>query len=282
MPPAREQVVLVTGCSSGIGRAIALDAAARGHLVWATARSPGTLESFRAQERIRTSPLDVTDRRSIASALGRVLERDGRLDALVNNAGYAQYGAAEQVSEEEWRKQFDVNFFGVVETTRAALPALRSAGRATVVNISSVGGRIVVPFAAPYCSSKHALEALSDALRVELAPFGVRVVVVEPGPIESRFAERARRGVAPLLADPGPYASLYPGAERAMGDEFQRGRLPASAVARVVVDAIEAERPRARYRVTAMARLLLPLSRVLPDRLVDAAMRRALRLPDRA
>lgn len=281
MPRERGEVVLITGCSSGIGRAIALEAATRGHFVWATARREDALESLRGQERIRTAALDVTDRASIASAVALALDRDGRLTALVNNAGYAQYGAAEQVPEEEWRRQFDVNFFGVIETTRAALPSLRAAGRGTIVNVSSVGGRLVVPFAAPYCASKHALEALSDALRVELAPFGVRVVVVEPGPIESRFAERARRGVAPLLAEPGPYAPLYPGAERAMGDEFQRGRLPASAVARAVVDAIESPRPRPRYRVTAMARLLLPLRRILPDRVLDAGMRRALRLPRR-
>jgi NAD(P)-dependent dehydrogenase (short-subunit alcohol dehydrogenase family) len=282
MPPAREQVILVTGCSSGIGRATALEAASRGHRVWATARRVEDLEGLSAIERIRTCPLDVTDRSSIAAAVARLLEAERRLDALVNNAGYAQYGAAERVPPEDWRRQFDVNFFGALEITRAALPALRAAGRSTIVNVSSVGGRVVVPFAAPYCASKHALEALSDALRVELAPFGVRVVVVEPGPIESRFAERARIAVAPLLADPGPYARLYPGAERAMGDEFQRGRLPASAVARAVVDAIEAEKPRLRYRVTAMARLLLPLCRFLPDRILDAAMRRALRLPRRA
>lgn len=281
MAPAIEPVVLITGCSSGIGRAVALEAALRGHRVWATARDPGALETLAAQERIRTAAVDVTDRASIDRAVAAILERDGRLDALVNNAGYAQYGAVEHVSAEQWRRQFDVNFFGVVETTRAALPALRQSGRGTIVNVSSVGGRLVVPFAAPYCASKHALEALSDSLRVELAPFGVRVVVVEPGPIESRFAQRARQTVAPLLENPGPYAPLYPGAERAMGEEFQKGRLPPAAVARVVVDAIESPRPRPRYRVTAMARLLLPLRRFVPDRVLDAAMRRALRLPRR-
>ncbi len=278
---ARERVLLVTGCSSGIGRATALEAASRGHRVWATAREAAALATLSAVKRIRTVALDVTDPRSIATAVAALLERDGRLDALVNNAGYAQYGAAEEVSAEQWRAQFDVNFFGAIETTRAVLPALRSAGGGTIVNISSVGGRIVVPFAAPYCTSKHALEALSDSLRVELSPFGIRVVVVEPGPIESLFEERARREVAPLLSRPGPYASLYPGAARAMTDEFQKSRRPASAVARVIVDAVESEHPRTRYRVTLMAKLLVPLRRWMPDRLVDAAMRRALRLPRR-
>src|SRR5512141_2334785 len=161
MPPAREQVLLITGCSSGIGRAVALEAALRGHRVWATARDPAALSALAAQERIRAAALDVTDGRSIAGTVRAVLERDGRLDALVNNAGYAQYGAAEEVPADQWRRQFDVNFFGVIETTRASLPALRAAGRGTIVNVSSVGGRIVVPFAAPYCASKHALEALS-------------------------------------------------------------------------------------------------------------------------
>lgn len=278
---AAEQVILITGSSSGIGRATAVEAARRGHRVFATARNPNDLADLERTPRLSALRLDVTDPASIAAALEAVSAAAGRLDALVNNAGYAQYGAVEDIRAEEWRAQFDANLFGAIETTRAALPLLRQAGRGTIVMVSSVAGRLVIPFAAPYCASKHALEAVADALRVEVGAFGIRTVVVEPGPIESRFDERARSLVAPLLSRPGPYRELYAGAERAMDGDFQRGKRPAAAVARVILDAIESRRPRARYRVTAMAKTLIPLSRLLPSRWIDALLRRSLRIPPR-
>ena len=225
----------------------------------------------------------MTDEASIRSAVEAVLGRAaGRLDALVNNAGYGQYGAVEEVTPEEWRAQFEVNLFGSIAVAQAVLPAMRKARGGTIVNVSSVAGRVAVPFAAPYSASKHALEAISDALRVELAAFGIRVVLVEPGPIETRFGDRARSIVAPMISRPGPYRDLYALAERAMDAEFQKGKLPASAVARVIVDAIEAPDPRPRYRVGMMARALVPLRAALPDRFLDALMRRALRIPPRS
>src|SRR5262245_51527178 len=228
---------------------------------------------------LHTLPLDVTSATSIRAALDAVRAKAGRLDVLVNNAGYAQYGSAEDVSTEEWRAQFEVNFFGTLEVTRAALPSLREGGRGTIVMISSVAGKVTVPFAAPYCSAKHALEALSDALRVELYPFGVRVAVIEPGPTPTRFTERARSIVAPLLARPGPYRSFYAGAERAMDGDFQKGGQSTEAVARVIVDALEAQRPRPRYRIGGMARTLIPLTSLLPQTWFDWMMRKSLRLP---
>ena len=274
-------VVLVTGCSSGIGKATALAAAARGHRVFATARNPESLRELAAGGPIRPLALDVTDPASIASAVAAVVAETGHVDALVNNAGYGQYGAVEDVTAEEWRRQFDVNLFGALEVTRAVLPSMRDAGCGTIVNVSSVAGKIAIPFAAPYCSSKHALEALSDSLRVEVAPFGIRVVLVEPGPIATRFGERARAGVARFLTKPGPYADFYKNAERAMDTDFQSGKLPAEAVARVIVGAIESEKPRTRYRVTRMARLLIPLRALMPDRFFDRRMKKLLKLPDR-
>ncbi len=243
---AVERVILVTGCSSGIGRATALEGAARGHRVFASARNPGDLADLGRPPGLSALRLDVTDAESIRAAIADIRRLAGRLDALVNNAGFAQYGAVEEITAEQWRDQFDANFFGAIEVTRAALPLIREAGGGTIVMVSSVGGSLVVPFAAPYCASKHALEALADALRVEVGSFGIRTVVVEPGPIESRFDERARARVAPLLSRPGPYRELYVGAERAMKGDFQRGKRPASAVARVILDAIESrEAPRA-------------------------------------
>jgi NAD(P)-dependent dehydrogenase (short-subunit alcohol dehydrogenase family) len=274
-------VVLITGCSSGIGKATALAAAARGHRVYATARDPESLRELASGGRIRTLALDVTDTGSIGLAVATVLGEAGRVDALVNNAGYGQYGAVEDVTAKEWRREFDVNLFGAVEVTRAVLPAMREVRSGTIVNVSSVAGKIAIPFAAPYCASKHALEAVSDALRVEVAPFGIRVVVIEAGPIATRFGERARAGVARMLESPGPYSAFYRNAKRAMDTDFQAGKLPPEAVALVIVQAIESERPKTRYRVTRMASVLIFLRRFLPDRFFDRRMKKLLRLPDR-
>lgn len=274
----RRQVVLVTGCSTGIGRATAVEASARGHLVFATARDPSKLADLASDPNIRPLRLDVTDEASIRSAVSAAVAEAGRLDALVNNAGFGQYGAIEEVSADQWRAQYDVNVFGALAMIRAVLPHLREGRGGTIVNVSSVAGKIPIAFAAPYCSSKHALEAISDALRVEVAGFGVRVVIVEPGPIASQFGGRARASVAALLGRPGPYAEIYRGAEKAMAGDFTAGMLPPESVARVIVRAIEAHRPAARYAITRMARILIPLKRVLPDRWLDFGMRRSLGL----
>jgi NAD(P)-dependent dehydrogenase (short-subunit alcohol dehydrogenase family) len=274
-------VVLITGCSSGIGKATAVAAAARGHRVYATARDPLSLDELAGGGRIRTLALDVTDTSSIGRAVASVLGEAGRLDVLVNNAGYGQYGAVEEVTAEEWRREFDVNLFGAVEVTRAVLPAMRQRRSGTIVNVSSVAGKIAIPFAGPYCASKHALEAVSDSLRVEVAPFGIRVVVIEAGPIATRFGERARASVARMLGSPGPYSAFYKNAERAMDTDFQAGKLPPEAVARVIVNAIESEKPKTRYRITRIASVLIFLRRFLPDRSFDRRMKRILRLPDR-
>ncbi len=273
-------VILITGCSSGIGRATALEAAGRGHRVYATARRPESLRDLE-KERLRTLALDVTDAASIRDAVASAIGEAGSIDALVNNAGYGQYGAVEDVTAEEWRQQFDVNLFGAVETTRAVLPAMREKRSGTIVNVSSVGGKIAIPFAAPYCASKHALEAVSDALRVEVAPFGIRVVVVEAGPIETRFADRARESVARILTSSSPSSAFYPNVARAAETDFQTGKRPPEAVARVIVAAIESSNPKTRYRVTRMARTLIPLRRFLSDRFFDRRMKKLLKLPDR-
>ena len=275
----RGQVILITGSSSGIGRAAASEAADRGHRVFATARNPEALADLSRPGSIDVLALDVTDTASIERAVAEVLRRCGRLDALVNNAGYGQYGSVEDVTLPDWKRQYEVNVFGTVAAIQAALPALRKSGGGTVVNISSVAGKIAIPFAAAYCSSKHALEAISDSLRVEVAPFGVRVVLVEPGPIATRFGDRARAEIKPLMEKPGPYKAFYAVAEQAMDADFRRGQLQPDAVARVIVKAIESERPKTRYGVTLMAKLGIPARRFLPDRVVDRAMSGRLKLP---
>jgi NAD(P)-dependent dehydrogenase (short-subunit alcohol dehydrogenase family) len=274
-----QQVILVTGSSSGIGRATAIEAARRGHRVFASARHREDVADLTAKG-IDTLSMDVTDPGSIAAGVATVLGAAGRIDALVNNAGYGQYGAIEDVSEEEWRAQFDVNVFGAVAVLRAVVPGMRAARRGTIVNVSSLAGKVTVPFAGPYCASKHALEAISDALRVELAPWRIRVVVVEPGPITTHFGDRSRQATARILATLGPYSPFYENAERASQKDFQRGRRRPEAVARVIVRAIESKRPRTRYRVAPLARILVPLKGITSDRFLDRRMKRILKLPD--
>jgi NAD(P)-dependent dehydrogenase (short-subunit alcohol dehydrogenase family) len=274
-----KQVILITGSSSGIGRATAIEAARRGHRVFASARHREDVADLTAKG-IDTLSMDVTDPGSIAAGVATVLGAAGRIDALVNNAGYGQYGAIEDVSEEEWRAQFDVNVFGAVAVLRAVVPGMRAARRGTIVNVSSLAGKVTVPFAGPYCASKHALEAISDALRVELAPWRIRVVVVEPGPITTHFGDRSRQATARILATPGPYSPFYENAERASQKDFQRGRRRPEAVARVIVRAIESKRPRTRYRVAPLARILVPLKGITSDRFLDRRMKRILKLPD--
>jgi NAD(P)-dependent dehydrogenase (short-subunit alcohol dehydrogenase family) len=275
----KRQVVLVTGCSSGIGRATAVEAAERGHQVFASARRLEDVADL-ASLAMDTLALDVTDGDSVAEAIGAIVGKAGRIDALVNNAGYGQYGAIEDVSLPEWRRQFEVNVFGALAVLQAVLPAMREARRGTIVNVSSVAGKVTIPFAGPYCASKHALEAISDALRVEVAPWKIRVVVVEPGPIATRFGERTREATARILKTPGPYSSFYANAERASEKEFQRGKRGPEVVARVIVRAIESRHPRTRYRVAPLAKILVPLKGLASDRFLDRRMKRALHLPD--
>jgi NAD(P)-dependent dehydrogenase (short-subunit alcohol dehydrogenase family) len=276
----RRQVILLTGCSTGIGRATALEAAARGHRVFASARRLDSVADLEAKG-ITPLALDVTDPASIGEAVREVLRSDGRIDALVNNAGYGQYGAVEDVSLEEWRAQFEVNVFGALAVLRAVLPAMRAARGGTVVNVSSVAGRVAVPFAGAYSASKHALEAISDALRVELSPWRIRVVLIEPGPIGTRFGDRAREATARILGTTGPYSRFYAGAERASNREFQMGKRGPDLVARVIVGAIESKRPKTRYRVAPLARILVPLKALTSDRFLDRRMKKMLRLPNR-
>jgi NAD(P)-dependent dehydrogenase (short-subunit alcohol dehydrogenase family) len=275
----KRQVVLVTGCSSGIGRATAVEAAERGHQVFASARRLEDVADL-ASLGMETLALDVTDEASVTEGVAAVRGRAGRIDALVNNAGYGQYGAVEDVSLSEWRRQFEVNVFGALAVLRAVLPAMRETRRGTIVNVSSIAGKVTIPFAGPYCASKHALEAISDALRVEVAPWKIRVVVVEPGPIGTRFGERTREATARILATPGPYSSFYANAERASEKEFQRGKRGPEVVARVIVRAIESPHPRTRYRVAPLAKILVPLKGLTSDRFLDRRMKRALRLPN--
>jgi NAD(P)-dependent dehydrogenase (short-subunit alcohol dehydrogenase family) len=270
------KVVLITGCSSGIGAAIARRLAAGGARVVATARKPETLSELAAQG-VVTLALDVTREDSMTRAVAEVEARFGRIDVLVNNAGYSQSGAAEEVPLDAVRRQFETNVFGALRLAQLVLPGMRRRGRGTIVNLSSMGGRFTFPGFGVYHASKYALEALSDALRCEVRYLGVDVILIEPGMIKTEFGAAAISSMSSLGTAPkdSPYTEFNAALARTTAESYEKGPLAALSgtaddVARVVERAIAARRPRARYTVTPSAKLLLGLRRLLSDPMWDA------------
>ncbi|NMC71061.1 MAG: SDR family oxidoreductase [Myxococcales bacterium] len=279
------QTVLVTGATGGIGRATALLLARLGYRVFATGRKPDRLEELRRQagdRPLETLLLDVNDADSIAAAGAEVERRTGGrgLDALVNNAGYGLIGPLELVAESELRGQFETNVVGLLRVTQQFAPAMRRRGAGRIVNVSSVVGRLVLPFQGVYCATKHAVEALSDALRMELAPFGVRVTLVEPGPIRTHFAETATASAAGYRDAGSPYAPAVERYERTVRAWDARSPGP-EAVARTIARVLRRKRPRARYVVPGRFRAAIWAVRLAPTRVVDAVLRRAVGLTPR-
>ena len=269
------KVALVTGCSTGIGRATALALQRAGLATYATARRPETLAELE-DAGCRTLELDVTDEAQRVRAIETVHRERGRLDVLVNNAGYARYGPVEEVPLDSWRHEFETNLFGAVRLIQLSLPGMRDRGVGRIVIMSSMGGRIVLPVGAAYHASKFALEAMSDALRLETAPFGVDVVLIEPGLVDTGYADTASSGLHE--AAEGPYGDLSRSFLAAMAASY-RGRraVRPDRVASVVVRAATTRRPRTRYVVTWNARLLIGAHTVLPDRAWDGVLRRIFR-----
>lgn len=268
-------VVLVTGASSGIGAATARRLARAGAVVYGGARRADRLAEL-APDGVRPLVMDVADDASATGAVGRVLAEHGRVDALVNNAGYGAYGAVEDVPLDDARRQLEVNLLGLARVTQLVLPPMRDAHRGTVVNVTSMGGRFAAAFGGWYHASKFAVEGLSDALRQEVAPFGVRVVVVEPGAIRTEWGGIAASSAVAVSGD-GPYgARVQAMAPALVGDASQvRGSDP-DVVARVIERAIRSRRPRTRYAVGFGARPAIVARRLLPDRAFDAILGRAL------
>jgi NAD(P)-dependent dehydrogenase (short-subunit alcohol dehydrogenase family) len=261
--------VLITGCSTGIGRATAERLARAGLTVYATARRLESIEDL-AQAGCRTLALDVTDEDSMRAAVAAVEEAEGSVGSLVNNAGYSQSGAVETIPLEELRRQFETNVFGLVRMCQLVLPGMRKAGRGRIVNVSSMGGKLVFPGGGAYHATKYAVEAISDAMRFEVRGFGVHVSIIEPGLIRTSFGQTA---VGSVPDEDGPYAKFNTAvaANTARVYEGPLSRLGAGpdAVARAIEKAITSRRPRTRYPVTASARFFMTQRAVLPDRAWD-------------
>ena len=269
--------VLITGCSSGIGAAIAVRLVRNGHTVVATARQVETLTSLR-EAGARTMALDVTSEASMQAAVAAVEQEHGGIAALVNNAGYSQSGAVEEIPPEAVRQQFDTNVFGVIRLTQLVLPGMRRAHSGRIINIGSMAGRLTFPGGGLYHATKHAIVALTDALRFEVRGFGIQVVLIEPGLIKSGFADMALSSMDRLERGDSPYANFTREVGRITTESYEKGpvaRLSGTPddVAKAVERALTATRPKSRYAVTPSAHVFLALRALLSDRLWDALLR---------
>jgi NAD(P)-dependent dehydrogenase (short-subunit alcohol dehydrogenase family) len=285
--PEAAKTVLITGCSSGIGHATALHLNGRGWTVYASARRPESIGDL-AEAGCHPLALDVTDEASMQAAVNEVTT-GGPLGALVNNAGYSQSGAVETLPMEKVRAQFETNVFGLVRMCQLVLPGMRAAGKGRIVNVSSMGGKLVFPGGGAYHATKFAVEAFSDALRWEVRGFGVDVVVIEPGLITTRFGETAAGSISATDGEAteggeDPYARFNAAVGAATAAVYEGGPLSKlgggpETVARAIERAISARRPKTRYKVTASARLALAQRRLVTDRVWDAMMRTQFRAP---
>jgi NAD(P)-dependent dehydrogenase (short-subunit alcohol dehydrogenase family) len=266
---ASNRVALITGASSGVGQATAELLAAHGFTVFGTSRSPN--QNTRAYTLL---PLDVRSDASVEAAVQSVLEQAGRIDVLVNSAGYAQAGAIEENSVADVQAQLDTNLFGVLRMLRAVLPVMRQQGSGRIINMSSLLGQIAPPYFGIYATSKFALEGLTEALREEVRPFGVEVALIEPAFIKTPFASQGP--TAPLAA----YTAANQAAGQAVSAGIQRGMEP-GAVARVILRAATT-RPRRRYLVGQDAKVLMLLKRLLPEVLLERVQRQIFQPPKTA
>ena len=264
-----ERVALETGASSGIGEATARRLQGAGFTTYAVARRLDRMAGL-AEEGVHTFAMDVTDDASMVAGINRIVVEKGRIDVLVNNAGYGSYGAVEDVPIDEARRQFEVNVFGLARLVQLVVPRMREQGSGRIINISSVGGKFYEPLGAWYHATKFAVEGFSDSLRLELAPFGIHVVIVEPGPIITEWNTLARDSLVESSRG-GPYEERSLRVHQTMerGDTGWAGTSP-DVVARKIVKAATARRPAIRYPVGRGAGSVVLARRLMPDRAFDA------------
>jgi NAD(P)-dependent dehydrogenase (short-subunit alcohol dehydrogenase family) len=283
-----EQTVLITGATDGLGRATAIHLAEHGYRVFAGGRSVAKRDALQALARERQLPLDVLDMdvcddASVDRAVGEVERRAGPVDVLINNAGFAVVAVMEEITLADLRRQFETNFFAVVRVTQRVLPAMRQRRAGRIINMSSIAGKVAWPLFGPYSASKFALEGMSDALRLELRPFGIHVAVIEPGyiptnmgrasqEVSSEYASRARQS---------PYARVYQGFFEQWKKTTAQPKYTPVDCARVILRAMRETPPKPRYTVTRRARVLSVAKRLLPDTVFDRRTLRAMGLDRR-
>lgn len=271
MSSLHRKVALITGASSGIGRATAEALVSAGFVTYATARRPDTLTSL-ANQGCHVLRLDVTDEESMVAAVRAIEAKHGAVDVLVNNAGYGPLGPLEELDRDELRHLFETNVFGLVRLSQLVLSGMRARSYGRIINISSMGGEFTTPLGGAYHASKYAVEAFSDALRFEVRPFGIDVVVVQPGPVKTRMADSA---IKALRTEPdSPYAPMLKSFARVSRESLEKGRgvILAEDVATVIVKAVQSRQPKTRYKVGTTAHMMPFLRHILPDRTWDALL----------
>ena len=276
-----QQTVLITGATDGLGKAAALLLAERGYRVFAAGRSAEKREKLDALAKEKKLPLeslemDVCDDRSVQHAVAMVNQKTGTTDVLINNAGLVYVGAVEDLSLEDWRRQFETNFFGVIRVTQAVLPRMRERRKGRIVMMSSVSGFVTPPTQGAYSASKHAIEALSNALRHELYPFGIHTILIQPGYIMTNIQNTAM-DIAESHQErfkSGPYAKIYTSYLGNASSTRAESKTTPEDCARIMLKAIEAPKPRARYGVTPLARFARLAKWLLTDRAADRMLRR--------
>lgn len=263
-----QKIAIITGASTGIGKDTAIRLARRGIKVYAAARRIELIEAY-ASELIIPVFLDVTDHASVKEVVQDIVKKEGRIDILINNAGYGSYGSVEEVSIEEGRYQFDVNVIGVASLIQAVLPTMRQQGSGKIVNISSIAGKIYEPLGSWYHATKFAVEGMSDSLRLELQPHGIDVIIIEPGPIMTEWNEIARNNLMSVSGS-GAYKQQAKklNALLASYDTLPKGT-ESDVVASVIEKSIFSKRPKTRYPVGKGAKMLMILRKGLSDRMVD-------------
>ena len=275
----KQKSVLITGATDGLGKALALLLARRRYRVFAAGRSPEKLAELDALARAEQLPLesialDVCSDDSVKHAVNRVLGSAGAIDILVNNAGVNYTAAVEDLSMDDWRAQFETNFFGALRVTRAVLPQMRERRSGRILMMSSLSGLVTAPTQGAYSSSKHALEALSNALRLELYPFGISVVLIEPGYIVTGIGKAAAELSKPYVQKGGPYSLLYSRFFTSVNAARARSKTTPEDCARVMLHAIETQRPKPRYGVTSLFHFIKWSKWLLTDSAFDAMFQR--------
>ena len=272
MTTNKQKTALVTGASSGMGKAIAKRLLKDGYRVYVAARSLDKMQDLAAAGAVALR-MDISKDEDIVAAVQTITLQSGGVDVLVNNAGFGLYGPVEQVTLDEARYQFEVNVFGAARLTQLLLPAMRDRRAGTIVNITSMGGKVYTVLGAWYHATKHALEGWSDSLRLELAPFGIRVVIIEPGLIETGFSEAAGQGILERSGH-GPYAKLAESVAKSMTDAYAPGRgTDPKVIADIVGDAVRSRRPRTRYAAGKYAKMMIWVRKWLGDRAFDRLIR---------
>lgn len=267
MADIRGKVALVTGASSGIGKICVMDLLSKGCRVYAAARRVQLMEDLEKAGAI-VLPIDLTNDDSIKESVSRILETEESVDILINNAGYGSYGAFEDVPIDEGRRQFEVNIFGLTRVVQLVLPKMRENNYGKIVNISSIGGKMYTPFGGWYHATKHALEGLSDCLRLELSPFNIDVIIIEPGMIKTEWSEISAENLLKTSGN-GAYSSEVQKTAAGLKKLYSSNITGPEVISRLIVKAVTANKPKTRYSAGSLSFISLFGRKVLSDRMFD-------------